>query len=67
MLENASAAQIDSLVRSVPKELDEVHKKMLATSSNQRITKIAFHITLAAGETLELAAFRTFLAFKVRS
>ena len=29
MLENASAAQIDSLVRSVPKKLDEVYKRCL--------------------------------------
>ncbi len=42
MLENASTAQIDSLVRFVPKELDEVYEKMLATSSNQRIAKSLF-------------------------
>jgi hypothetical protein len=63
--ENASSAQIDSLISSLPTELNRAYEKMLETSSDARLAKFTFHIILGAHEPLDLAVFRHFLTIIV--
>lgn len=63
--ENASSAQIDSLVSSLSTELNLAYEKMLETSSDVRLAKFPFHIILGAHEPLDLAVLRHFLSIIV--
>ena len=61
--ENAGPPQIDRLVKSLPKELDQMYEDMLKKTNNRKLARMVFHILMGAREPLQVSTLRTLLRF----